>query len=79
MISGWLVCSEGQKLLSVLPESQVNHLVDDVPRGRKGDFLDTLVHPEINGIPWQLEQQILQDASQWLSTNIPDHINSRKL
>jgi len=39
----------------------------------------TFVHPETNDISWHLEKQILKAASPWLSKNIPDHINSRKL
>jgi hypothetical protein len=81
--SCWLVWSEESwgGNTCFLPQSKVNEFVDDVHRGRSGEFLDHF-QPETNGIPWPCEQHILRffnDSPPWLSTDTPDHTNSWEL
>jgi len=70
------VYSDEEKLLGVLPQSQVNDCGGGTHEGRKSDFLD-LSHPVSN--QWYTlalgNSRFFNDAFPWLSTNMPKHTN----
>jgi hypothetical protein len=61
LLVGWSGVRTGGKggNTCFLPQSKVHEFVEDVHRGRTGEFLDHF-QPETNGIPQPWEQHILR-------------------
>jgi hypothetical protein len=75
-ISCGSVCSDEEKLMGVLPQSQVNDGGSGTHKGRKSGFLE-LPHSVRN--QWYalaFGNRFFNDASPWLSTNMPNQTNS---